>query len=109
MPNRCAWIRKVSGSTDGRLVVGASFPFGPVTPHATCSPGIRPRFGEMRTECTPVKTALQIRAYSKALSKRHFAPTRLNCGSSQIGLFGSFHAVHMLTFGRGAATPKLGS
>src|SRR5438270_12005921 len=32
---------------------------------------------------------------------RHVPPTRLYCGDSQIGLFGSFHAVHMATFGSG--------
>ena len=46
--------------------------------------------------------ALQIFAYWKALSTRHVLPTRLYCGVSQIGLFGSFHAVHRLTFGSGS-------
>ena len=46
--------------------------------------------------------ALQIFAYWNALSTRHVLPTRLYCGVSQSGLFGSFHAVHMLTFGSGS-------
>src|SRR5437763_14025760 len=47
--------------------------------------------------------ALQIFAYWNALSTRHVLPTRLYCGVSQIGLFGSFHAVHRFTFGSGCA------
>ena len=39
--------------TEGRLVRGASFPFGPVTPQATCSSGTGPRSGEISTEWTP--------------------------------------------------------
>ena len=46
IPYLCAALRNVSGSTEGRVVVGASFPFGPVTPHASCSPGKGPRNGE---------------------------------------------------------------
>src|SRR3954464_2514155 len=45
--------------------------------------------------------ALQIFAYWNALSTRHVLPTRLYCGVSQIGLFGSFQAVHFETFGSG--------
>src|SRR4051812_5769797 len=97
MPAFLAELRNVSGSTDGRDVFGASFPFGPVTPQATFSPSSGPRNGEW----TPSKTALQIFAYWSALSMRHVLPTFLYCGESQSGLFGSFHAVHMLTFGSG--------
>src|SRR5437899_1465062 len=99
MPNLCAWTRNVSGSTDARLVPGASLPFGPVTPHATCSSGSGPRYGEWM----PASTALQMRAYWYALSTRHLPATRLYCGVSQIGLFGSFHAVQSFTFGSGSA------
>src|SRR2546421_4886340 len=48
-----------------------------------------------------------MRAYWYALSTRHVLPTRLYCGVSQIGLFGSFRAVHMVTFGRGCAVVGL--
>src|SRR3954471_8850402 len=95
MPNLCACARNVSGSTDGRAEFGASLPFGPVTPHATCSSGSGPRY----CECTPAMIALQILAYWNALSTRHVLPTRLYCGVSQRGLFGSFHAVQNFTFG----------
>ena len=54
IPNRFAEARKVSGSTDGRFDFGASLPFGPVTPQATCSPWRYPLAGEITTECTPV-------------------------------------------------------
>ena len=37
-----------------RAVAGASLPFGPVTPHATFSPGTGPRSGEMITSWTPL-------------------------------------------------------
>jgi len=57
----------------------------------------------MTTEWTPVYTALQIFAYWTALSTRHCLPTRLYCGVSQRGLFGSFQAVHRLTFGSGVS------
>src|SRR5581483_9333353 len=89
IPKRCACVRNVSGSTDGREVAGASFPLGSVTPQATCSSGRGPRYGE----CTPAITALQIFAYWNALSTRHVLPTRLYCGVRKTGLFGSFHAV----------------
>jgi len=36
---------------------------------------------------------LQIFTYWKALSILNFPPTFFHCGASQIGLFGSFHAV----------------
>ena len=39
MPACFAAVRNVSGSTEARGVRGASFPFGPVTPQATWSPG----------------------------------------------------------------------
>src|SRR5579863_9970483 len=91
------------GSTDGRVERGASFPRGPVTPHATCSPGTGPRLGEMITACTPLKTAVQIRAYWSALSITHLPLTRVYWGESHTGLFGSFQAVHIVTAGSGVA------
>src|SRR3954454_17329724 len=97
MPNLCACARNVRGSTDGRVEFGASLPFGPVTPHATCSSGRGPR----KSERTPAMTALQIFAYWNALSTRHLRPIFLYCGVSHSGLFGSFQAVQRFTFGSG--------
>ncbi len=51
---------------------------------------------------------MQIFAYWNALSTRHVLPTRLYCGVSQIGLFGSFQAVHMFTFGSGSFVVGIG-
>jgi len=42
---------------------------------------------------------LQIFAYWERTLDRHALPTRLYCGVSQSGLFGSFQAVHIDTFG----------
>src|SRR5579864_1921034 len=91
------------GSGSGREEPGASFPRGPVTPQATCSPGTGPISGEIVTACTPAYTAVQMRAYWSALSMIHRPPTRMYCGVSQTGLFGSFQAVHIVTAGSGVA------
>ena len=95
-PGLLRGLRNESGSTEGRDVVGASLPFGAVTPHATCSPGGAARRGRpRRRRCRSSRTG-------SALSTTHLPPLRSYCGVRKTGLFGSFHAVQSFTAGSGS-------